>query len=104
MCIFFSFVATFSVKLYVLETSMCALSHLKPYQLFNFTIAFTYIDHASEYAENASEYVKGATKASHLKPYQLFNFTIAFEYIHHASEYAENVSEYVESATQGLLT
>ena len=33
-------------------------SHLKPDQLFNFTIAFEYIKNASEYAEHASEYVK----------------------------------------------
>ena len=90
MCIFFCFVATFSVKLYVLETSMCALSHLKPYQLFNITIAFAYVNDASEYAGNASEYLKRATKASHSKPYQLFNFTIVYEYINDASEYAGN--------------
>ena len=77
---------------------------MEPYQLFNFTIAFEYIGHATEYAENALECVKSATKASHLKPYQLFNFIAAFEYVHHALEYAENVSEHVGKTTQALLT
>ena len=33
-------------------------SHLEPYQLFDFAIAFEYISNASKYASTALEYVK----------------------------------------------